>query len=274
MLDLKLYDNYNQSQGLKKLFLNEKEHLEDAVMLVILREGNAVYNIRGLRYRLTGNCMLIIGPKREFYFSDISDDFQADIYRIGINDLKISASESLGIHLGSVIFEHPVLYMTYEQAEMSHSAFTYIKTLLDRRETQYRNICIMNYVKMYFYEACDLLLDAKTRLFPFHKTSAMTQKFIELLEVNVNNMVLVKQYAEMMDITPKYLSAVVKATTGRRPQSWIDEYRVLQAKNYLKGHDMSIQEIAMHMSFSSPSHFSKFFKLQTGQTPKEYVNSL
>ena len=274
MLNIRLYDNYNQTQGLKKIFMNEKEVLEDTVIIMINREGDAVLNMRGLRHRISGNNMLILGPKREFWFSEISDDFKADIYKVGVKELEMAAKDTIGIHLGVVMFERPVLYLTYEQAVMSHNVFKYVKKLLERRETHYRNLCIMNYVKMYFYEACDLLLGVNTKRYANTKASVMTQKFIGLLEINVNRLVLVKQYAELMNVTPKYLSAVVKASTGRRPQAWIDEYRVLQAKNYLKGHEMSIQEIALHMNFSSPSHFSKFFKLQTGQTPKEYVNGL
>lgn len=274
MLDLRLYDNYNQTQSLKKIFVSEKEILEDSVIIMIGREGDAVLNMRGLRHRLSGNNMLILGPKREFRLMEISDDFKADIYKVGLKDLEMAAKDTIGIHLGTVMFEHPVLFLTAEQAAMSHTVFKYVKKLLERPETRYRNLCIMNYVKMYFYEACDLLFGINSKRYSNSKASVMTQKFISLLEINVNRLVLVKQYADLIGVTPKYLSAIVKIATGRRPQAWIDEYRVLLAKNYLKGHEMSIQEIAMYMHFSSPSHFSKFFKLQTGQTPKEYVNSL
>lgn len=72
-----------------------------------------------------------------------------------------------------------------------------------------------------------------------------------------------------MNITPKYLSAIIKETTGRPASAWIDDYTVVEARELLTNSDETIQQISYDLGFSSPSHFAKFFRDRTGQKPKE-----
>lgn len=77
-------------------------------------------------------------------------------------------------------------------------------------------------------------------------------------------------YAEQLCITPKYFSSLVKKLSGKSAAQWIDNYVILEAKNLLKYSDMSIQEIAYRLNFSTQSFFGKYFKHQTGLSPTQY----
>ena len=77
-------------------------------------------------------------------------------------------------------------------------------------------------------------------------------------------------YARELDITPKYLSKLVREVTGRSAPEWIDSFLVLEAKNMLKYSDMAIKEIVFRLHFPDQSSFYKFFKLHTGMIPSEY----
>lgn len=77
-------------------------------------------------------------------------------------------------------------------------------------------------------------------------------------------------YASKMYLTPKYLTTIIRKTTGRTAIQWINEYVVLEAKNLLKYSTMNIQEIANYLNFSNQSFFGKYFKHHTGMTPTEY----
>ena len=81
-------------------------------------------------------------------------------------------------------------------------------------------------------------------------------------------------YAEQLCITPKYFSMLVKKLSGKSAAQWIDNYVILEAKNLLKYSDMSIQEIAYQLNFSTQSFFGKYFKHQTGMSPTEYRNKV
>ena len=77
-------------------------------------------------------------------------------------------------------------------------------------------------------------------------------------------------YAKQLNITPKYLSSVVKEVSGKTAACWIDESVILEAKALLKYSGMSIQEIAYHLNFSTQSFFGKYFKQHTGTSPSRY----
>lgn len=80
-------------------------------------------------------------------------------------------------------------------------------------------------------------------------------------------------YAEKLNLTPKYLSKLVKTSSGRSAPEWIDAYVILEAKNLLKHSNIAIKEIVYKLNFPNQSVFYKFFKMRTGMTPSEYRNS-
>ena len=86
-----------------------------------------------------------------------------------------------------------------------------------RRDSSGSHKMIRNYLNIFFYEACNIMLrepqnpaDTKSR----HKDEISSQ-FIKHLEHNIRKSRKVEFYARLMNITPKYLSAIIKETTGR-----------------------------------------------------------
>jgi AraC-like DNA-binding protein len=77
-------------------------------------------------------------------------------------------------------------------------------------------------------------------------------------------------YANKLCITPKHLTTTIKTTTDCTAKEWIDKYLLLEAKALLKSTNLSIQQIADTLHFTSQDIFSKYFKHHIGITPKEY----
>lgn len=77
-------------------------------------------------------------------------------------------------------------------------------------------------------------------------------------------------YADKLNLTPKYLSKIIKEASGRSGPEWIDDFVILEAKNLLRYSNMSIKEVVFALNFPNPSVFHKYFKAHTGQTPTEY----
>lgn len=77
-------------------------------------------------------------------------------------------------------------------------------------------------------------------------------------------------YANLLAITPHYLSTLVSKISGQSVMYWINRVTILHAKVLLKDDKLMASEIADHLNFSSPSAFGMFFKRETGMTPGEY----
>ncbi len=74
-------------------------------------------------------------------------------------------------------------------------------------------------------------------------------------------------YAGQLHLTPKYLTTIIRKTSGRTAVQWIDDYVVLEAKNLLKYSTMSIQEISYYLNFPNQSFSAKVFPQPHGHDP-------
>ena len=82
----------------------------------------------------------------------------------------------------------------------------------------------------------------------------------------------VKFLAEQVNLSPSYLSDLLKKETGKNAQEHIHFYLIEQAKTYLIHTEKNINEIAYSLGFEYPQYFNKLFKQKTGKTPLEYRN--
>ncbi|MCT4629893.1 AraC family transcriptional regulator [Winogradskyella sp.] len=80
----------------------------------------------------------------------------------------------------------------------------------------------------------------------------------------------VKYCGEQLNMSPNYLSDLLKKETGKSAKDHIYAFVVNKAKNKLLGTTASISEIAYDLGFDYPQHFSKLFKKQTGMSPAKY----
>ena len=80
----------------------------------------------------------------------------------------------------------------------------------------------------------------------------------------------VKYCGEALNMSPNYLSDLLKKETGKNAKDHIYAFVVNRAKNKLLGTTDSISEIAYDLGFEYPQHFSKLFKSKTGMSPVKY----
>ncbi|MEO0468176.1 MAG: helix-turn-helix domain-containing protein [Bacteroidota bacterium] len=85
-----------------------------------------------------------------------------------------------------------------------------------------------------------------------------------------DGLVSVQQSAEHLQISPNYLSDLLKKETGKNATEHIHLAVVEQAKKKLQHTAGSIKEIAYELGFEYASSFSKMFKNATGLTPSVY----
>lgn len=84
----------------------------------------------------------------------------------------------------------------------------------------------------------------------------------------------VQYCGEAMNMSPKYLSDLLRKETGQSTQDHIHDYIIRKAKNRLLNSTDSASEIAYSLGFEYPQYFSKIFKKKTSMSPNEYRQSL
>jgi AraC family transcriptional regulator, transcriptional activator of pobA len=83
----------------------------------------------------------------------------------------------------------------------------------------------------------------------------------------------VKYVAEALNISPNYLSGLIKALTGQSTQQHIHDRLIDKAKEKLSATNLSVSEIAYELGFEHPQSFSKLFKTKTNFSPLEFRQS-
>lgn len=79
--------------------------------------------------------------------------------------------------------------------------------------------------------------------------------------------------AETLNVSPGYLSGLLKTLTGQSTQQHIHEKLIEKAKEKLSTTDLSVSEIAYELGFEHSQSFSKLFKMKTSLSPLEFRNS-
>jgi len=90
----------------------------------------------------------------------------------------------------------------------------------------------------------------------------------EMLEEN--GVPTVKDISGQLNISPNYLSSLLKTLTGNSTQQHIQEKIIMKAKERLMTTDLSVNEIAFELGFEYPQSFSKLFKTRTNISPLEF----
>lgn len=103
----------------------------------------------------------------------------------------------------------------------------------------------------------------------FHRRR-LVDKFIHLVEQSDGRIRKVDAFASQLNITPKYLSTVLKDVMNRRPSVYIQMFTMKAIERRLRFTDMTMQEIANDLNFPNSSFFGKYFKEHSGMTPLEY----
>ncbi len=78
------------------------------------------------------------------------------------------------------------------------------------------------------------------------------------------------ELAAVFGYHPFYLSQMLKAKTGLTLRQYVAAYRFRLAKSLLVNTDLPVAEIAERTGFADASYFTKSFRKEVGQTPKEY----
>ena len=95
-------------------------------------------------------------------------------------------------------------------------------------------------------------------------------RLIQLIDAHYTEERGVEFYADILCLSPKYLSALSKSVCGFTVQELIFKSIIRKSISLLKNTQKNIQEIADFFNFPNASYFGTFFKKQTGMSPQQY----
>ncbi len=108
----------------------------------------------------------------------------------------------------------------------------------------------------------------------------LLQKLEEILDESFNNeqslsrgIPKVQYLSEHLNISPSYLSDMLRSLTGQNAQQHIHNKLIEKAKELLSTSNLTVAEIAYRLGFEYPQSFSKLFKTKAKVSPLEFRQS-
>ena len=102
------------------------------------------------------------------------------------------------------------------------------------------------------------------------RADAQVEQLRRLIDEHFRKERLISFYAEKLAMTADRLNDHVKRATGVTAGHLIRQRVLTEAKRQLVFTNQAIHEIAYDLAFSDPSHFTRFFRKQTGTTPQAF----
>ena len=96
------------------------------------------------------------------------------------------------------------------------------------------------------------------------------KKAVAYIQVHISDGINVSDIARHLSISRGYLTLVFNSICGKSTKQYIIDYKIDVARRLLQTSNMSIEEIGESIGVVSPSHFSRLFKAETGETPLEF----
>jgi AraC-like DNA-binding protein len=98
-------------------------------------------------------------------------------------------------------------------------------------------------------------------------------RFLKLVSEYFLSMQKVSDYARVLHVSSDHLNRTIRYHSHKTAHEFINEMILKEAQAYLLHSQLSIAEVAYQLGFSDPSHFNKFFKRLSGNTPLQYRKS-
>jgi AraC family transcriptional activator of pobA len=105
------------------------------------------------------------------------------------------------------------------------------------------------------------------------RLSKILEDYFNSPEQTRNGLPSVQTIASLLNISPNYLSGLLKVLTGQSTQQHIHDKLIEKAKEKLSTTNLTVSEIAYDLGFEHPQSFSKLFKTKTQLSPLEFRQS-
>ena len=254
----------------------------NAFSYALVIEGHAKVSVDENVFSLSPNKLCILSPLHLTYFHDLSADFKCIflcmhkdfIDKIGMFNLR----QRIAISINT--YSNPIFELSPQESDILVGCIENISTQMARNGHRYHLEIIQNSL-VRFYLELDNILETKNLksekdescVASIPRNRMKLQGFITLLMNNFKEEHNVSFYAKSMNITPQYLTRIVKAQTGKTVNAFIFELIYSEARNLLSSTDLSIQQITYKLNFADQASFSKFFKRHSGISPQKFRES-
>lgn len=251
-------------------------------LVILVLEGVLRIIINGKEYSFGKNTYANLPVWADIYEIEYASDFKAlvtatdktvieDIFR-NRNPFPPDFRLRMGHSFGGEIFSE-------KDAQTLKSDVRNLILSLNNKDHYFAEELNYSYFYILLTDMADMMWRRYGKGEPSHnidmkRSESILKEFFSLLQKHIKEETELDFYAEQLCVSKKYLSMIVKEKTRVPAGKVISALRAELAAEMLRDPDLSIQQIALRLSFSDQSSFGKFFRKHVGISPLKYRQSL
>lgn len=278
-------DDNEIENSFRKIYSNLTENRTEMFSLIV---GTKFYGLKHLTEKLQELDALM---KDTFsYFSGIIYASKASAKDVGAIEEQLQIKESIIRSIQDknmiAVKEQMLIYLKRLSDEKASSAFFAKYLIVDIAKAIYQAYGIYN--EAIILKTANEIMNSND----LEKVGEVLSKIIdEIIETTNNDMPDVSQavaevknviknkymcdigleeIAEIVCLTPAYVSFIFKKETGSNLVKYLTDYRMKKAREMLDESNMKIVDIGKACGYQNQSYFNKLFKNYYGITPKQY----
>ncbi|MEW7289304.1 helix-turn-helix domain-containing protein [Aquimarina sp. 2304DJ70-9] len=244
---------------------------------ILVQQGKSYYTIDDHKFYTKPNTLYFTNPGhlKSFGIEEVVHGF-----------IITSSEEYLKEHIHNAVFEEfsflltemvPPCFLDEERfIELHHLAEQIL--FEQNKKSALRHKIVSSLFMVFLLKVKEFLLQDNSFKIAYDRDSQIVNQFKKDLEsvfrsdALKNGDLQVAAFAEAQQLHPAYFSTVIKTKTDKSANRWIQDKIIIEAQALLSKSSTAVKEIAYQLGFNEPTHFSKFFKKQTGLTPNQYRN--
>ncbi len=242
--------------------------------IILLQEGSAELMVDFQNYTIKEQTMICLSPYQPYKINALQNvkgvllNFHSDFFCTYRHQNEI-ATEGALFHN---IYQPPFFNIT--EMEALTTLMHQMKTEMEKEQVGQHEL-LVSYLKICLITA----LRMKSTHEPVYTTVLnskvqIIQKLIEHIETHYRTKHSASDYADMLHISAKALSAIVKKHFNKTLSDLIAQRIITEAKRELYLTSKKIKEVAHLLGYPNEYYFSRFFKKQTSISPQIYRDTV
>ena len=202
-----------------------------------------------------------------------SDDFEADFLIASGDFLSKFNPEMVWASKGFIFIRiNPSFHLHEQSLRLMNDDFDLFRRRIAQPEAPFKEEVLGRVMQIFLYDLWTVYASEMSQMETSDNAARIFLRFLAHVQHDCRQQRDVAYYADLLCITPKYLSQISHQVTGLPASQWISFYATFELVTLLNDQSKSLTEVADLMHFDTASHFSRYAKKLLGKSPSDYRN--
>ncbi len=256
-----------------KSLLTFDNELSYPLLFVWLKGGKAEISYEGTKLNLDDNTIICLSMFHKIKFNTLNTarviKFNREFYCVLDHDSEVSCKGLLFFNANQL----PTFQIPEEETEKFEILWRMFEIEMNSKDELQLEMLQMMLKRLIIL--CTRIYKSQKNFSRIEtKDVDIIREFHFLVEQHFKTKHSVKEYADLLNRSPKTLANIFSKISDKSPLQIIHERKLLEAKRILRYTNKPVKEIAYELGFDDIQSFSRFFKKSENISPSQFKNLL